>query len=1077
MHDVSSFLATLGLERYSELFDEHEIEYKDFVDLTAHDLIELNLPLGPRRKILQALKSVDDQAVSEAIERRQLTVVFVDIVGFTEMSHLLDPEELFEMIARYQSYCAEVIEDFGGQVAQYIGDGIVAFFGWPVTSETSTQNATRASLAIAAKAGTLETSGQIPFSVRVGMDNGLVLIRKMTKGSADVFGTTVNLSARLQSVAGPGEVIVSQRVKNMIQRRFQCQPIGAVELKGFEEPVSAWRVEEENRSVVPATSDESPSPLIGRERQIAALRSTWAEADDQNRRIVCIRGDPGLGKSRLASDFLKEVGEEARTFSFYGAPDARQTPLWPIRKFVSAAAGVDAGDSGPLQRKKLQDFFDLAGLDSEHQIAPVAELFGLGDAPATTGDTPERRKAALFDALLRLVQQQTEGAPAVVLFEDLHWFDPTSQEFVSFLANSSTKAPELFLVTARPYPELADWINRLTPNCIDLETLSKSDAETVFLNQAGDTGQLDRESVLTLVARSDGVPLFIEELANSAKNTDLVSGIPDTLAESLMARLDKLGETKEIAQTAAVLDRDITENLLSVATGKPVDYIRVSISRLVEERVLVPASANSGQYFFRHALLREAAYENQLLRVRQQTHSKLADILIRDEPEQAELRPERVANHLSQAKRHHEAMEFFRKAGVRALSQAHYLEAETLFRDALEQLTVSGNEADKVAEVGILTELGAALIAREGFGADNVGETFNTAERIGREVGPGPALVGALWGNWLYCLVSGDLKRANSLTVELNAFGEAALAAGDSNLLVEARFARGNTLYWQNDIAGSLAALNHAVELYDPVAHANHALLFGQDPLVATQCYLAYCNWAGGDHVASWQALKSANAQAKIIDHPFTTAWALCFPPMITSLRRETWAARRFATTAIDHTAKQMLPFWNSAMTIVRGWATAHQGDVEAGLAEAISGLDRYILTGSNTVQPYFRGLVAECLSLAGQFDPAQEMLDQAFAGARSSGEKISENTLLIYSARLLRARGENPDEIVAPLQAAIDMARESGAVTIEIEAALQLYDIHPGQEAREILQEAVSRAPQPHKTREGRRARLILDS
>lgn len=1082
MQDVSSFLSALGLERYVALFKEHEIDFDVFPDLTAEDLTELKLPVGPRRKILEAIKVMDAPPGASELERRQLTVVFIDMVGFTAISRVLDPEDLFEMISQYQGICAELTHSLGGQIARYIGDGVLALFGWPVATETSTQDAIRASLAAANRIEELSTAVGFPVSVRVGVANGLVLVGRMSSHDvSDAYGATVNLASRLQSIARPGEVVVDERVRNMIKHRFKCRALGEHEIKGFEKPVSTWRVVAEQPAVRPQAPDETQSRLVGRDNELAALLAAWSMVEVSDPRIICIRGDPGLGKSRLSSEFLNEIRPDRKVLSFFGAPEAGQIPLWPIREHVSAIAGISSGDSGEERREKISSLVSKSGLrDSEH--TPLfAELCGLDPGAFPRGVSPERRKAVLFDGLLQVLSHQVAGEPTVVLFEDLHWFDHTSREFVTFLVGSSIHAPELILATTRPYPELASWADGLFPTYLDLNPLTDSDAAALYLQQVGESGRLDPESTAEAVARSDGVPLFIEELASSAKSPDFDGGIPETLGELLIARLDKLGAGKEIAQTAAVLDRDITEELLAVTTGKKQDDIRNTLAKLVSERVLISAPREGPErsgYLFRHALLREAAYENQLLRVRQKTHGKVADFFIENEQQRVESQPQVVATHLAQARRNREAVGYFRCAGLRALSQAHYFEAETLFRSSLEQLSRASQKEhsdDRTTKLELLTELGAALIAREGFGAANVGETFDAAESIGRDIGPGPALARALWGSWLYCLVSGNLERANALTLELSALGEAGLAAGDSNLLVEARFARGNTLFWKSDIAGSLEALHHAVELYDPEAHADHDLLFGQDPLVATHCYLAYSNWACGHHSASRASLRAAIDHARSKDHPFTSAWALCFPPMITSLRRETWAAKRLSSIAIAHTGEQMLPFWHSAMTIVHGWAVARGGEIATGLAEAEAGLQMYIATGSNTVQPYFRGLVAECLSMAGHFGRAEAMLGQAFEGARHSGEAISENTLYVYLARILRARGADADMVAEPLRKAIEMARTNGAVTIEVEAALELCKTLDDSTSRSILSNAISRTPEPHKTRDGRRAVTLL--
>ncbi|MEM7498885.1 MAG: adenylate/guanylate cyclase domain-containing protein [Pseudomonadota bacterium] len=1088
MSDIAAWLERHGLGMHAAAFEANDIEPETLRELTEADLRELGLSIGHRRKLMQVIRAmVEGGPVSPAIpsaranetERRQITVLFADVVGYTALSRRLDPEELFEAINVYQEVCGRVVRRNGGIVSQYVGDGLVALFGWPLASEHDARNGVRSGLAIQSEIAGIGLIGGEPLEVRIGVATGLALVGDLGPEGSDVMGDVPNLAARLQGVARPGEVAIADTTRQLVERAFDCEPFDAVRLKGFEDDTGAWRVLGARAETEAAgRAGAQGVPLIGRAQELERLETAWAEAGAGESGVICIRGEAGMGKSRLLGEFLSGLGEGAEVLRLFGAPDAGQSPLRPVMALLERLAGIRAEDDTAARRTRFEALLAAHGLEGEGFAPIFAEALGLEPASSSaTTISAERRRAMLFDGTCRMLAGIAARGPTAIAFEDLHWLDPATLDFAARLPAALEGTRALIVATARPEGPIP-WEGA---EIVDLRRLAEADAVSLLRHQAGGHSGLDDTVLHQIVERSGGVPLYLEELTKSASDAPESPVIPVTLQDALMARLDRLGEARRITQMAAVIGRDFSASLLAAVMALPATVLAAPLERLVEEQILSregPADiAATPVYSFRHVLLAEAAYESQLRSRRRAAHGAVADALNRAFPEEVQAAPERVARHLAAAGRPAEAVPLFRLAGLRALGQAHYREAEALLGAALEALGDAVAEGafsrggSRQMELEILSELGTAQIALKGFAASEVGEVFEQAEALGRKIGPGPALARALWGGWLYHLVSGDLARAEALSRELLALGEGARAeTGDTGLLTEAHWAFGDTLFWRGRMAEASRALDESLALFDAEAHGAHALLFGQDPCVAAHCYQAYASWALSDHARVRSSIASAIERAHEIGHPFSMAWALCFGPLVATWREEPWVAKRLSAIALRHTEQQIVPFWQSAMTIVHGWARAGCGEVIEGCAMAEEGLAFYQAIGSRTVQPYFRGLVAECLRAAGRHDAAAAMIEEAFDGARRSGETVSEIWLHIYDARLRRARGVARDQAAAALERAIAMARETGAVELELTAAVE-RDRLSGDGEADWVRPALARAVDPKKSRAGRRA------
>ncbi|MEM6355612.1 MAG: adenylate/guanylate cyclase domain-containing protein [Pseudomonadota bacterium] len=1089
MSDIADWLDRHGLGTHAAAFEANHIEIDTLRDLTEADLRELGLSIGHRRKLMQVIRAMAEggsvappppSVRANETERRQITVLFADVVGYTSLSRRLDPEELFEAINVYQEVCGRVIRRHGGIVSQYVGDGLVALFGWPIASEHDARNGVRSGLAIQAEIAGIGMIGGEPLQVRIGVATGLALVGDLGPEGSDVMGDVPNLAARLQGVARPGEVVVADTTRQLVERAFDCRPIDTVTLKGFENDTGAWQVIGA-RAEAEAVGRQNAQgvPLIGRGAELKHLRSGWAAALTGESGVLCIRGEAGMGKSRLLAEFLSGLGDGAEVLRLFGAPDAGQSPLRPVVELLERLAGFRAEEGAEARAVRLAALLEKHGLDRLSFEPIFAEALGFGEAAA--GVSAERRRAMLFEGTCQILAGIAANRPTAIAFEDLHWLDPATLDFAAQLPAALAGTRALVVATARPEGPIP-WGEDAT-DIIDLARLGEADAVALLRHQSSGANALDDGALRQIIERSGGVPLYLEELTKSASDAPESEGqaIPVTLQDALMARLDRLGEARRITLMAAVIGREFSAGLLGAVMSMPATVLAAPLDRLVDEGILsceTPREDAAPTYRFRHVLLAEAAYESQLRSRRRAAHGAVADVLAKRFPQEIEAAPERLARHLLAAGRPAEAVPLFRQAGLRALGRAHYPEAEQLLGAALEALQEAVEEGafsrggSRQTELEILSEFGTAQIALKGFAAAEVGEVFDRAEALGREIGPGPSLARALWGAWLYNLVSGDLIRAEALARELLALGEGARAeAGDTGLLTEAHWAFGDTLFWRGRVAEASKALDESLALFDPEAHGQHALMFGQDPCVAAHCYQAYASWALSDHARVRSSIAAAIRRAGEISHPFSMAWALCFGPLVATWREEPWVAKRLSAIALAHTERQIVPFWQSAMTIVHGWARAGCGEVEEGCRMAEEGLAFYQAIGSKTVQPYFRGLVAECLRASGRHDEAAAMIREAFDGARASGETVSEIWLHIYDARLRRARGAARAEVIEALEKAIDMARETGAVELELTAAVERDRMADEGEGGAWVRPALARAVNPQKSRAGRRA------
>ena len=810
--DLGRWLRSLGLERYEAAFRENEITEKVLPNLTAEDLKDLGVGIvGHRRTLLDAiaaLRSVGDAkaAVPEApqtversakdiAERRQVTVMFSDLVGSTALSARMDPEDLREVISAYQNCVAGTVQRFGGFVAKYMGDGVLVYFGYPLAHEDDAERAVRAGLELVAAVEGLKT--RAPLQTRVGIATGLVVVGDLIgTGSAQeqtVVGETPNLAARLQAVADPNTVVIAESTRKLLGNLFELQDLGANEVKGIAEPVRAY-------APLRASSVESRfealhatglTALVGREEELELLLRRWSKAKTGEGQVVLLSGEPGIGKSRLTAASLEGLAGEPHTrLRYFCSPHHLDSALHPTITQLERAAGFQREDTAEGRRNKLEALLSK-GTDDLREAAPlIADLLSIptGDRYAALDLTPQKRKEKTLTALLTQVEGLSRREPVLMVYEDVHWSDPTTRESLDLLIDRVSGLRVLVIITFRPEFN-PPWAGRPHVTLLSLSRLPPRQGAEMITRVTGGKA-LPKEIVDQIIDRTDGVPLFIEELTKSVVESGLVRevgdhyavtglaaplAIPTTLHASLLARLDRLAATREVAQIGAALGRSFSHELISAVAQVPRQKLDDALEQLVHaELIFRRGSPPHAEYTFKHALVQDAAYSTLLRSRRHQLHGHITAILEAHFPEIVQTQPEVLARHSAEAVLAEKAAGYCLKAGQQAMARWAMTEAVAQLRRGLEFLSGIPDETLRnERELDLQIMLGQALVATKGYGADEPAQTYARARELCQQLNRPAQLGQVLWGHWVFCHVRAELEQAEEYSGAMRQLGDA----------------------------------------------------------------------------------------------------------------------------------------------------------------------------------------------------------------------------------------------------------------------------------------------------------------
>ncbi|VAX03680.1 Proteins incorrectly called adenylate cyclase [hydrothermal vent metagenome] len=986
----------------------------------ALDSIPLENPTPPRGK--NTAQPTKDHHRQEA-ERRQLTVLFCDMVGSSALSERIDPEDLRDIMRGYRSACNDVVSHFDGHVAQYLGDGILVYFGYPQAHEDDARRATQAALDIVRRVSGLRypllSGEEVPLSVRVGVHTGLVVVGEIGDGDKRTLalGETPNIAARLQELSTPNSVIVSNATHHLIGDDFDFEDLGGHQLKGFSQPLNLYRVtgEHSTRQRLLANRGLYHEPLVGRDQETALLMERLEQACKGVGQVVLLGGEAGLGKTRMVQMVLDRLANKPCFIMECGSsPYYKNSFLYPIIDLMQRTLGLADITDNTERQAHLQQSVETLGLDTVEVIPALAELLGIhtaGIAPDALGATPQQRKQKILNALVSMLQSLAQQKLIVLVVEDLHWVDSSTLELLTLLVEQPGLTNLFALFTFRS--EFAPpWNSHANLTLVTLNRLTRQQAGHL-IRQLSNGKTLPVDVFAEIIRKTDGVPYFIEELTGMVLNSDMLEektnhyvlkagttemAIPSTLQDSLMSRLDGLGEDKELAQLSATLGREFGHDLLSALAGRDETSLRQGLAHLINaDLFLQRGHPPNASYSFRHALLREAAYQSLLKRTRQHYHQRIANLLQERFPHVVEANPELLAHHCNEACIDDLAAEMWLKAGKLAVRRSANQEAAIHLQHGLVVLKRLPDSPERLArELEMQTTLGLALMMSRGYAAPAVEKAYARARELCRNTPDIGTTFPVLCGLWEYYIVRADLSTAESLANEL-----LDLAAQDKqpDLKLEARRTLGTTRFWQGRLDEALELLTRPhsspAEIPSITAKVSHS----QDVYVAGLANLGCILWLLGQPDQALEKCRQALEAAKRLTHPFSQAYALQFLAVVHQLRGEHEATQQQAEAQIALCETYGFAFWSATGKMLRAWAKADDSNIKTCCEEFQSALAKYEQSGSRLVRSYFLALLAELQFRAGQSDAANATL----AKALEETEYTQEN---FFSAELLRLKG-----------------------------------------------------------------------
>lgn len=1040
-------------------------------------------------------------------ERRQLTVMFCDLVGSTALSEQLDPEELREVVRAYHASCAAVIRRLAGQIAQHLGDGLLVYFGYLAAHEDDAQRAVRAGLDILAALHDLNRQLRHPLQVRIGIHTGLVVVGEMGSGNKReqlALGETPNLAARLQALAEPDAVVISEATYRLVQGLFECRELGPQLLRGISTPLPVYRVvgESEVQSRFEAAVRSGLTPLVGRNEEVGLLRRHWERAKDGAGQVVLLCGEPGIGKSRLVQELKEQVGTEGGTrIAFRCSPFYQHTAWYPVIEHLQRLLQFERDELPQTKLEKLAQALTRYRFPQADTVPLFAALLSLPhpDGYPALNLSPQRQRQKTQEALVAWLVEEAEHQPVYSPWEDVHWADPSTLEFLTLLLDQVPTARLLVLLTFRP--EFAPpWGIRSHLSQLTLSRLGRAQATQMVEGVTGGKG-LPAEVLQQIVRKTDGVPLFVEELTKMVLESGLVReadgryeltsplpplAIPTTLQDSLMARLDRLATVREVVQIGATLGREFPYELLQAVWPVDETGLQQALAKLVEAEVLyqrgLPPQA---RYLFKHALIQDAAYQSLLKSRRQQHHRQIARVLEERFPATAETQPELLAHHYTEAGLVAQAIPYWQQAGQRAIERSANVEAIAHLTRGLELLQTLPNTPERVQqELGLHITMAAPLIAGKGYAAPEVEQTYTRARELCQQLGETRQLFTVLRGLWVVYAVRGkSLQTARELGEQLLTLAE---NVQDPGLLLEAHHALGQTFFLLGEFTRAREHCEQGIALYDPQQHHAHVFLYGSDPGVACLFWAASTLWFLGYPDQALQRSHEVLTLAQQLSHPLDLVYGFQSVASLHQFRREGPAAQAQAEKTMMLSTEQGLPFWLAFGTFVRGWALAVQGQGEEGIAQMRQGITAWQATGAYIWQLYYLVPLAEAYGQRGRPEEGLRVLDEALVAVCEVGERTNEAELYRLKGTLtLQAKGQSlksevEEEAEACFHKAIEIARRQSAKSLELRAVMSLARLWLQQgrraEARQLLAGVYGWFTEGFDTKDLQEAKVLLE-
>jgi len=1047
-------------------------------------------------------------------ERRQLTVMFCDLVGSTTLSTQLDPEELREVIQAYRETCATVIRHFEGYLAKYIGDGLLVYFGYPQAHEDDAQRAVRAGLGIVGAMQDLplqNTRLQHPLQVRIGIHTGLVVAGEMGVGDQPeplaIVGETPNIAARLQALAAPDTVVISAATQRLVQGLFTFRDLGPQTLRNVLAPVQVYGVQGESgvQSRFEVTVRAGLTPLIGREHEVGLLQERWERAKQGAGQVVLLNGEPGIGKSRLVQALKEQVMAEGATrIEFRCSPYHQNTALYPIIDQLRRLLQFQRDDSPQTKLDKLEKTLSHYRFPQADTLPLLAALLSPPQPdeapPLTLSPQKQKQKQKTQEALVAWMVEEAERQVVYCAWEDLHWVDPSSVEVLTLLLEQVPTMRLLALLTFRP-DFIPSWRPRSHITQLTLNRLGRHHVEAMVEQVTGGKA-LPAEVLQQIVHKTDGVPLFVEELTKMVLESGLLRAaeghyeltgplpplaIPSTLQDSLMARLDRLASVREVARVGATLGREFSYELLQAVSPVEEASLLQALAKLVDAEVLDQRGLlPQARYLFKHALIQDAAYQSLLKSKRRQYHQQIAQVLEERFSETRETQPELLAHHYTEAGLVEQAVPYWQRAGQSAIKRSANNEAINHLTKGLELLKALPDNPERTQqELTLQVTLGVPLQATRGWTAPEVKRAYNRARELCQQVGEAPQLFPVLFALYEFYLVRAEHKAARELAEQCLTLAQ---SVQDPDLLLQAHFTLGFSLFHLGKLILARQHLEQGIALYDPRQHWSHAFLYFHDPGVACLSFAAWALWYLGYPDQALKKSQEALTLAQELAHSFSLEFALFFAAALHQFRREARATQERAETVMTLSTEQGFPNWLALGTLLRGWALAEQGQETEGIAQLGHGLAAHRATGAEVGRPHHLALLAEAYGKVGQREEGFAVLIEALATVKRTGERF-------YEAELYRLKGELTlkQSVVQGRESsvqtegeecfrrAIEIARRQSAKSWELRATVSLARLWQQQgktaQAQQMLAELYGWFTEGFDTADLKEAKALLDA